>query len=69
MGASNWTSLPVQVLLETEVAKEVVKALESATPRAPAGVLADLNFRLLTEARPKAHQLPGVHGEATAAVA
>ena len=51
----------MQVLLETEVANEVAKALESATPRGPAGGLADLNFRLLTEAHTKAHQLPGVH--------
>ena len=59
-GASRLNGPPVQVLLETELAKEVARALENATPKGPAGGLADLNFRLLTEAHTKARQLPGV---------
>ncbi|KAK9835452.1 hypothetical protein WJX74_000339 [Apatococcus lobatus] len=49
-----------QVLLETELADEVAKDLESQILGPTAGGLADLNFRLLSEAYAKAHELPGL---------
>ena len=55
--------------METELADEVANVLDSPTPRVPAGGLADLNFRLLTEAHTKAHPLPGVRHGAYVAVA
>ncbi|KAK9833496.1 hypothetical protein WJX84_004300 [Apatococcus fuscideae] len=52
-----------QVLLETELADEVAKDLESQILGPTAGGLADLNFRLLSEAYAKAHELPGTAAE------